>query len=58
MLAKPYTMRATLMMRDARLREYSCTDNNLDPKVYDKLVTNPSLFIRNADAAEGNGGNR
>ena len=55
-LTKPYTQRATLMLRDARLREYSCTENNLDPQVYQKLLTNPSLFIRTPEGASG--GNR
>ena len=46
-LTKPYTQRVTLMLREeTRLREYSCAENNLDPKVYDKLMANPTLFLR------------
>jgi hypothetical protein len=46
-LTKPYTQRITLMLRDeTRLREYSCAENNIDPAVYEKLMTNPSLFLR------------
>ena len=46
-LTRPYTQRNTLMLREgARLREYSCLENNLDPKLYDKLLVDPSTFIR------------
>jgi hypothetical protein len=46
-LTKPYTQRITLMLREGtRLREYSCAENNLDPAVYEKLMPNPSLFLR------------
>jgi hypothetical protein len=46
-LTKPYTMRATLMLREGtRLREYSCLENNVDPQRYDKLLTNPATFTR------------
>src|SRR5215212_10302136 len=44
-LTKPYTMRATLMLREGtRLREYSCVENNLDPQRYEKLMANPETF--------------
>jgi len=46
-LTKPYTMRATLMLREGtRLREYSCVENNLDPQRYEKLLTKPESFTR------------
>jgi hypothetical protein len=46
-LTRPHTQRITLMLREGtRLREYSCAENNLDPKVYDKLMANPTLFLR------------
>ena len=46
-LTKPYTMRSTLMLREGtRLREYSCVENNVDPKRYEKLLTDPSKFTR------------
>ena len=46
-LTKPFTQRNTLMLREGtRLREYSCLENNLDPKVYEKLLVDPSTFIR------------
>jgi len=46
-LTKPYTMRATLMLREGtRLREYSCVENNLDPQRYEKLLTKPDSFTR------------
>jgi len=49
-LTKPYTMRTTLMLREGvRLREYSCAENNLDPKVYEKLLQDPSVFLRAPD---------
>ena len=45
--AAPFTQRNTLMLREGtRLREYSCLENNLDPKLYDKLLVDPSTFIR------------
>jgi hypothetical protein len=44
---KPWTIRATLMLReDARLREYVCVENNLDPERYREFLKNPSLFTR------------
>jgi hypothetical protein len=50
---KPWTMRATLMLREgAHLREYACVENNLDPGRYEKLLqTNPTSFLRKPDAA-------
>jgi hypothetical protein len=49
-LTKPFTQRATLMLREgARLREYSCAENNMDPAVYEKMLKDPgasSSFIR------------
>jgi hypothetical protein len=50
MLTKPFTQRTTLMLREgARLREYSCAENNMDPGVYEKMLKDPSAsqsFIR------------
>ena len=44
---KPWTMRTTLMLRDGtRLREYSCTENNLDVQRYQEYLKTPSLFTR------------
>jgi hypothetical protein len=46
-LTKPFTQRTTLMLRDgARLREYSCAENNMDPAVYEKMMKNPASFER------------
>ena len=46
-LTKPYVQRVTLMLREGtRLREYSCAENNLDPKTYEKLMQDPALFLR------------
>src|SRR5262245_7043947 len=46
-LTGPYIQRVTLMLREGtRLREYSCAENNLDPKTYEKLMQNPALFLR------------
>ena len=46
-LTKPFTQRNTLMLREGtRLREYSCLENNLDPKVYEKLLADPETFLR------------
>ena len=46
-LTKPFTQRNTLMLREGtRLREYSCNENNLDPQLYQKLLVDPSTFIR------------
>jgi hypothetical protein len=44
---KPWSMRVTLMLREgARLREYVCAENNLDPERYREFLKNPSLFTR------------
>ena len=49
---KPWSIRATLMLREgARLREYSCAENNLDPDRYREYLKNPSLFTRTPPAA-------
>lgn len=46
-LTKPFTQRTTLMLREgARLREYSCAENNMDPAVYEKMLKDPSTFQR------------
>jgi arsenate reductase-like glutaredoxin family protein len=46
-LTRPFKQWNNLMLReDARLREYSCAENNLDPQLYDKLLADPSTFIR------------
>jgi hypothetical protein len=46
-LTKPFTQRTTLMLREgARLREYSCAENNMDPAVYEKLLKDPASFQR------------
>jgi hypothetical protein len=52
-LTRPFTQRSTLMLREgARLREYSCAENNLDPSVYERLLANPSLFERRPAPAD------
>ena len=44
---KPWMTRVTLMLREgARLREYSCMENNLDMQRYQEFLKNPSLFMR------------
>ncbi len=44
---KPWSIRTTLMLReDARVREYVCNENNLDPDRYREYLKNPSLFSR------------
>jgi hypothetical protein len=49
---KPWTVRATLMLRDGtRLREYSCIENNLDVQRYQEYLKQPSLFTRTPPAA-------
>lgn len=46
-LTKPFTQRNTLMLREGtRLREYSCNENNLDPENYEKLLADPTTFLR------------
>ena len=53
-LTKPYTQRATLMLREkTRLREYSCAENNMDPKVCEKLLADPTLFLRSPEQGAG-----
>lgn len=50
---KPWSIRATLMLREgARLREYSCAENNLDPDRYREYLKTPSLFTRTPAPAE------
>ena len=48
---KPWTMRATLMLREGtHLREYACSENNQDLDRYEKLLsTNPTIFLRNPE---------
>jgi hypothetical protein len=47
LLAKPWTIRRTLMLREGvRVREYVCAENNLDPGRYQEYLKNPSLFMR------------
>ena len=44
---KPWTIRTTLMLREgARVREYVCTENNLDADRYRDFLKRPSLFTR------------
>jgi hypothetical protein len=44
---KPWSIRTTLMLREgARVREYVCNENNLDPDRYREYLKNPSLFTR------------
>ena len=46
-LTKPFTQRTTLMLREgARLREYSCAENNMDPAVYERMMKDPTSFTR------------
>ena len=46
-LTRPFKQRNPLMLREGtRLREYSCTENNLDPQLYDKLLADPTTFMR------------
>jgi len=48
---KPWSIRATLMLREnARIREYVCMENNLDPDRYREYLKNPSLFTRTPPA--------
>jgi hypothetical protein len=48
-LTKPFTQRTTLMLREgARLREYSCAENNMDPAVYEKLLKDPAASFQRA----------
>jgi hypothetical protein len=51
-LTKPFTQRNTLMLREGtRLREYSCVENNLDPKLYEKILVDPEKFLRKPEIA-------
>jgi len=46
-LTKPWTLRSTLMLREGtRLQEYPCTENNLDPERYEKLLKDGVNFTR------------
>ena len=50
LLAKPWTVRRTLMLREGvRVREYVCAENNLDPARYQEYLKRPSLFMRSPD---------
>ena len=52
-LTKPFTQRSTLMLREGtRLREYSCAENNLDPKVYERMLKDPTLFLRRPETPQ------
>lgn len=52
-LTKPFTQRTTLMLREgARLREYSCAENNMDPGVYERMLKDPSTFLRSPDKSK------
>ena len=52
LLAKPWTIRRTLMLREGvRVREYVCAENNLDPARYQEYLKRPSLFMRSPDQA-------
>jgi hypothetical protein len=52
LLAKPWTVRRTLMLREGvRVREYVCAENNLDPARYQEYLKRPSLFMRSPDQA-------
>ena len=53
LLAKPWTIRRTLMLREGvRVREYVCAENNLDPARYQEYLKQPSLFMRSPDQAQ------
>jgi hypothetical protein len=53
LLAKPWTIRRTLMLREGvRVREYVCAENNLDPARYQEYLKRPSLFMRSPDQAQ------
>jgi hypothetical protein len=52
-LTKPFTQKTSLMLREgARLREYSCAENNLDPGVYEKMLKDPSAFTRSTERSK------
>ncbi|HXP87881.1 MAG TPA: hypothetical protein VN841_24335 [Bryobacteraceae bacterium] len=47
-LTKPWIYRTSMMLRrGTRLREYACTENNLDPERYEKLIQDNINFRRN-----------
>jgi hypothetical protein len=46
-LTKPWTTRGTIMLRPGtRLREYECSQNNVDRERYEKLLEDESVFRR------------
>jgi hypothetical protein len=46
-LTKPWTLRSTIMLREGtRLQEYPCTENNVDPERYEKLLKEGVNFTR------------
>ena len=46
-LTKPWTLRSTIMLREGtRLQEYPCSENNLDPERYEKLLKEGVNFTR------------
>jgi len=48
-LTKPWTLRSTIMLREGtRLQEYPCTENNLDPERYEKLLKDGVNFTRDS----------
>jgi hypothetical protein len=50
---KPWSIRTTLMLREgARIREYVCTENNLDPDRYREYLKDPSVFTRTPSPAK------
>jgi hypothetical protein len=52
-LTKPFTQRSTLMLREgARLREYSCAENNMDPAVYERMLKNATSFERTPEKSK------
>jgi hypothetical protein len=52
-LTKPFTQRSTLMLREgARLREYSCAENNMDPAVYERMLKGTTSFQRAPDKSK------
>jgi len=52
-LTKPFTQRSTLMLREgARLREYSCAENNMDPAVYERMLKGSTSFERTPEKSK------
>jgi hypothetical protein len=46
-LTKPWVYKTTMMLRNgARVREYTCVENNLDPGRYEKLLKDGVSFTR------------